>query len=169
MSSETDYLASFLANPFELSLTITSAQRPRSRPGQDRTWEPGLASYGWANLGRRQHTGNAVTGLVFSARVWFSDRRTNSSVSPTDWQQFAAHQADPIVFTFTESGDPRPPPRRADPVGISLGRRQLRLRPTIRAVAVQDPWRGRRGSAGHSLVILRTGSRPLVIRQATAR
>ncbi len=105
MSSETDYLASFLVNPFELSLTITSAQRPRSRPGQDRTWEPGLASYGWANLGSRQHTGNAVTGLVFSARVWFSDRRTNSSVSPTDWQQFAAHQADPIVFTFTESGD----------------------------------------------------------------
>ncbi len=105
MSSETDYLKTFLASPFDLSLTVTSSQRPRSHPGQGHAWEPGLASYGWCNLGSRQHTGNEVTGLVFSSRVWFSDRRTNDGASPADWQQFAALEVDPITFTFTLDGD----------------------------------------------------------------
>lgn len=33
MSAETDYLASWFTSTAELSLTVISAQRPRSRPG----------------------------------------------------------------------------------------------------------------------------------------
>lgn len=105
MTSETDYLNSFLTSPFELSLTIASAQRPRRRPGPLQSWEPGLASFGWCSIGHRQHTGNVVTGLTFSSLVWFSDRHTNPGASPIDWQQFAAQEADPTVFTFTIDGE----------------------------------------------------------------
>jgi hypothetical protein len=104
MSLDTDYLRDFLTSPLDVSLTTTSAQRPRCHPGPGHAWEPGLASYGRRNLRSRQHTGNAVTGLVFSSRVWFSDRRASGGASPIDWQQFAAHEADPIGFTFTLNG-----------------------------------------------------------------
>jgi len=104
MSAETDYLSSFFTNPYELSMTATSAQRPRTRPGNLRPWDPGLASFGWSNLGSRKMTGGTVSGLVFSSVVWFSDRRTNPGASPRDWQQFAANQSDPVVFTFTLNG-----------------------------------------------------------------
>ena len=45
MSAESDYLNSYLRNPYQLSLTVTTAQRPRSRPSPTARWESGLASF----------------------------------------------------------------------------------------------------------------------------
>lgn len=104
MTTETDYLTSFFKNPFQLSMTATTAQRPRSRPATGARWEPGLASFAWSNLGSRRKTDGQVTGLAFAAHVWFSDRRTNPGASPVEWQQFAAGKSDLVVFTFTVNG-----------------------------------------------------------------
>jgi hypothetical protein len=95
MSVETDYLRSWFTNPAPPSLTVTSAQRPRSRPRAGARWEPGLSSCGWCNLGGRLRTSGAITGLVFDSRVWFSDRVVNRGPTPLAWQQFSA--ADPEV------------------------------------------------------------------------
>jgi hypothetical protein len=106
MSAETDYLTSYFRNPNQVSLTVTTAQRPRSRPGPNARWEPGLASFGWCNLGgRRRDSAGAVTSLIFDSRVWFSDRVVNRGPTPTQWQQFAASDSDPVIFTFTLNGD----------------------------------------------------------------
>jgi hypothetical protein len=105
MSAETDYLRLWFTSTAELSLTVTSAQRPRSRPGPGARWEPGLTSYGWSNLGGRLRTNGIVTGLVFDSRVWFSDRVVNRGSTPLAWQQFSAADPDPVVFRFTLNGD----------------------------------------------------------------
>jgi len=106
MSAETDYLTSFLRSPYNLSLTVTTAQRPRSRPSSSARWEPGLASFGWSNsAGRRRDSSGTVTSLIFDSQIWFSDRVVNRGPTPTQWQQFAASDSDRMIFTFTPNGD----------------------------------------------------------------
>lgn len=106
MSAETSYLQSFFTNAGQLGLTVTSQQRPRSRPGAGRGWDVGLASFGWCNLGsRRKDANGTVVGLRFGSHVWFSDRRTNPGASPLEWQQFAANDPDPVVFDLSIAGD----------------------------------------------------------------
>jgi hypothetical protein len=88
MSSETDYLNRMLSEPSALSMTFTTTQRPRQRPGPQARCEPGLAGFGWSNLGSRTRDPNGkATSLVFTATVWFSDRVVNRSLSPLKWQQ----------------------------------------------------------------------------------
>jgi hypothetical protein len=50
MSSETDYLNRMLSEPSALSMTFTTTQHPRQRPGPPIKWEPGLAEFGWRNV-----------------------------------------------------------------------------------------------------------------------
>jgi hypothetical protein len=106
MSAETDYLKSYFQSPYQLGVTLTSAQRSRARPGPSRAWEPGLASFGWGNLGHqlRDATGQIIA-ISFSCHVWFSDRVVRRQGDPTGWQQFSGNDSDPVNFTFSITGD----------------------------------------------------------------
>ena len=103
MWAETDYLHSSLAIAMELPLTLTTPQRPRCIPSSGRHLEPGLAFSGgrvWA----ADAVSGVDAGLVFSARVWFSDRVVNRGANPTVWQQFSVIDPGPVTSTFSLNG-----------------------------------------------------------------
>lgn len=106
MSAESDYLKRWFADPYAHGMTFTSSQRPRPRPGPQVNWAPGLAAFGWSNLGGRTRgpDGN-VTGLVFTAYVWFSDRVVSVGPTPPNRQQFNAAATDRVQMSFTLNGE----------------------------------------------------------------
>jgi hypothetical protein len=106
MTTASDYLASFVAKAHQYapSITLVTIQRNEG-PAGTRNWKPGIGSYGWGINGRVVNdAAGAPTGLAFSVTVWFSDRRTNPSASPPQWQQFAARPRDTQRVTLTPAG-----------------------------------------------------------------
>ncbi len=108
-TTASEYLAEFVtlaqtagAAP---SLTLASLQpnvKPAGQGGQ--SWAPGLCSYSWGIDGDVVNdTAGHPFGIRIFVRTWFSDRITNPTADPFDWQQFAAGRDDAIL-TFTPSG-----------------------------------------------------------------
>jgi len=107
MTTASEYLASIVqqARQYSPSITVAHLQRNELPPGY-RNWKPGIGGYGWGINGRVVNDGNgAPTGLRFGVEMWFSDRRTNPSATPPDWQQFSAKAKDDQRITLTPSGN----------------------------------------------------------------
>jgi hypothetical protein len=85
------------------SITLASLQ-PSVKPPGKADWAPGIGSYSWGINGQViNDTSGHPSGIRIWVRTWFSDRITNPSALPYDWQQFAAGHDDAIL-TFTPSG-----------------------------------------------------------------
>jgi hypothetical protein len=106
MTTGSEYLATFVrqASQYAPSITVSHLQRNERPPGS-RNWKPGIGGYGWGINGRVVNDANgSPAGLQFGVSMWFSDRRTNPSASPPEWQQFSARAKDDQRITVMPSG-----------------------------------------------------------------
>jgi hypothetical protein len=106
MTTASEYLASFVSQAQQHAPSITVATMQRNRaPAGTRNWKPGIGSYGWGINGKVVNdSGGAPKALQFGVTVWFSDRRTNPSASPPEWQQFSAAANDRQRITLAPVG-----------------------------------------------------------------
>ena len=105
-SSAREYLQEYLdqIDEYAPSVTVATLQR-NTRPPGTKNWGPGVGSYGWGANGSRTTNSGGVVGLSIGVRMWYSDRRTNQSDTPTAWQQFSAESPDELLLTLTPDGD----------------------------------------------------------------
>lgn len=86
------------------SVTTATLQRSSQREGV-RRWSPGLSGFGWGINGTIvTSSNNDPIGIKIGVLQWFSDRITNRSASPPDYQQFSARDRDRATLTFTRDG-----------------------------------------------------------------